>query len=271
MFNSHVHSQFSSDCSASSEEMCRAAAAKGMCGIAFTDHCALDSYITENSYRNALAAAKAAKELAKKYSDSLTVTSGIEMGEAVRKPDYAERIIKAADFDIVLMSVHNVFINNSSAHLARLDFSAMTDSEIKKIIAAYFRDLKDSVIHTDFDVCAHLTLPLRYITGVYGRKLDIGEFSAETEAVLKLLINRGKALEINTSDLCRAFHDFMPCESVIRRYRELGGELVTIGTDAHVPENIDSGFEDGVKLLKKCGFEAYYRYESRKPVKVLFG
>ena len=159
MFNSHVHSQFSSDCSASGEEMCRAAAAKGMCGIAFTDHCALDSYITENSYRNALAAAKAAKELAKKYSDSLAVTAGIEMGEAVRKPGYAERIIKAADFDIVLMSVHNVFINNSSAHLARLDFSAMTDSEIKKITAAYFRDLKDSVIHTDFDVCAHLTLP----------------------------------------------------------------------------------------------------------------
>lgn len=271
MFNSHVHTQFSTDCSASGEEMCRAAVSKGMCGIAFTDHCALDSCITENSYRNALAAAKSAAELKKKYADSLIVASGIEMGEAVRKPDYAERIIKAADFDIVLMSVHNVFFNNSALHLARLCFADMSDSEIKKITAAYFRDLKDSVIHTDFDVCAHLTLPLRYINGVYGRRLDISEFSDEIDRILKLLAERGKALEVNTSELCRNLHDFMPGEELVRRFRALGGEFVTIGTDAHVPENIDAGFSEGAALIKKCGFEAYYRYESRKPVKILIG
>ena len=99
MFNSHVHTCFSPDCSSSPEELCDAAIKRGMKGIVFTDHCSLDSYITDNAYRSILASSAAAKDMNQKYGCDLTVLSGVELSEVMRKPDYATRLLRNIKLD----------------------------------------------------------------------------------------------------------------------------------------------------------------------------
>ena len=112
---------------------------------------------------------------------------------------------------------------------------------------------------------SHLTLILRYVSGKYKIKVDLDEFLPIIDQILKTLISREKALEFNTSEFENI--GFMPNEEIIKRYRSFGGELITIGTDAHLPENMDYGFREAVNVLKSCGFNGYYYYKNRKPQK----
>ena len=268
MFNSHIHTEYSHDCTVPVEEMCRAAIEKGFTGIAITDHCNADTCISDDAYRKILKSGEEARRLNKKYEGVLSVTAGVEMSDILRKPDYAKRLIKALDPDCIILSVHNIMRKNPTEHLSRMDFGSMDGSEIDSVIKVYFSELLRAVKEADYDICAHLTLPFRYINGKYGKKADVSKYMTEIKKVLSVLIDRNKALEINTSNLSHMLRDFMPSEDIVRLYREMGGKLVTIGTDAHVPENIDAGFKDGAAMLKRLGFTSYVYYKNRRAVEI---
>ncbi len=270
MFNSHIHTEYSHDCKIPMEDMCLAAIDAGFSGIAITDHCNADFCISDNSYRSILASAADARKFNDKYKDKLTVTAGVEMSDILRKPDYTARLIKAIRPDSIIASVHNVIVNNMPQHISRMDFGKMTDSEAYKIIGIYFDDLIKVSEKADFDILAHLTLPLRYTNGVYGKQLVLDSFSAKIEKILLALIKREKALEINTSDVNHQLYDFMPGKDIVKKYFGLGGRLVTIGTDAHKPCNISAGFDEAKTMLKEIGFDNYGFYKNRKPVKISF-
>ena len=85
------------------------------------------------------------------------------------------------------------------------------------------------------------------------------KYEKQIDKILRLIIDRSLALEVNTS--CDAF--FMPDEWIIRKYREMGGYLVTVGSDAHIPQNVGKSFEKAIDMLRKLGFENYYYYENR--------
>lgn len=250
------------------EQMCRSAIDAGLSGISITDHCNADFCISDNTYCNILHSAQEARRLAEKYKSELVVTVGVEMSDVLRKPDYTARLIKSIRPDSVIMSVHNVFRNNLPEHISRMNFGEMTDEEAYGIIKVYFRDLIRATAGVDFDICAHLTLPLRYSNGVYGKKLTLDDFSNEIKKILSTLIDRKKALEINTSDVHRQLYDFMPSENIVKLYYDMGGRLVTIGTDAHSPENIASGFDEARQMLRKTGFDSYCYYKNRSAVRV---
>ena len=268
MFNSHVHTQYSHDCSTPMEAMFIAAIREKVSGIAITDHCNADFCVSDNSYMNILKSANEARLLRDKYSSQLKVGVGIELSDVLRKKDYAARLMKAIKPDCVIISVHNLMINNLPAHISRMNFANMSDCEAYDIIRMYFSDLAATVKEADFDICAHLTLPLRYTNGVYGKKLALRDFTTEIEKILSTLIGRQKALEINTSDVHHQLFDFMPGEDIVSLYYNMGGRLVTIGTDAHLPQNISSGFTDAQKMLKKIGFDSYMFYQNRKPLSI---
>ena len=268
MFNSHIHTEYSHDCTASMEEMCRAAIEKGFSGIAVTDHCNADTCISDNTYRKILKSGEEARHLGEKYKGVLKVLTGVEMSDVLRKPDYAKRLIKALRPDCVIMSVHNIMRKNPTEHLSRLDFSLMDMAEIDDVIKVYFSELIRTAKETDYDICAHLTLPLRYINGKYGKNADISKYMPEIKKVLSILIDRKKALEINTSNISNMPRDFMPTESIVRLYYEMGGRLVTIGTDAQTPQMIGPGFKEAMAMLKDIGFTSYVYYKNRKPVSV---
>lgn len=268
MFNSHIHTEYSHDCKIPMEDMCLAAIAAGFSGIAITDHCNADFCISDNAYRRILNSAEDARKFNEKFSGKLTVTAGVEMSDILRKPDYTARMIKAIHPDSVIASAHNVMLNNLPQHISRMDFSKMSDDEAYKIIEIYFHELLLVAQNADFDILAHLTLPLRYTNGVYGKKLTIDKFTKEIEKILLVLIKRQKALEVNTSDVNHQLFDFMPGEDILKKYFALGGRLVTIGTDAHKPENISAGFKEAKLMLKNIGFDSYCFYKNRKPVKI---
>ena len=115
----------------------------------------------------------------------------------------------------------------------------------------------------------HLTCPLRYINGKYGRDIDISEFNTYINTILKNIISRNIALEIKTSGLNTPFNELMPNISIIKHYKELGGHLITVAGDAHVPQNIGSGFTQTIKILKTLGFDSYYYFKKRRPQKVI--
>lgn len=268
MFNSHIHTQYSHDCTTPMEAMFIAAIREKLSGIAITDHCNADFCVSDNSYMNILKSADEARRLGEKYASQIKTGVGIELSDVLRKKDYAARLIKAIKPDCVIISVHNLMINNLPQHISRMNFADMSDSQAYDIIRQYFSDLVRTAKEADFDICAHLTLPLRYTNGVYGKKLTLQDFTTEIEKILSTLISRKKALEINTSDVNHQLYDFMPNENIVRLYYDMGGRLVTIGTDAHLPQNISSGFSEAEKMLKKIGFDRYMFYQNRKPLSI---
>ena len=268
MFNSHIHTNHSRDCKTSMEEMCIAAINAGFSGIAITDHYNGDSCISDNSYRNILMSVAEARKFDELYGEKLTVLGGVETSDVLRKPDYTARFLKNLRPDSVIFSVHNVFIDSITKNLSRMDFGVLTDEEAYRIINVYFKELVEGAVKADYDILAHLTLPLRYTNGKHGKKLSLDRFNAEIEKILTTLIKREKALEINTSEIDHQLFDFMPGKNILKKYYGLGGRLVTIGTDAHKSENIAVGFNEAKELLKEIGFESYYYYKNRKPIPV---
>ena len=119
-----------------------------------------------------------------------------------------------------------------------------------------------------FDTLAHLTYPLRYIVGNYGKSVDMSAFSEIIDEILQTLIRNGKSLEINTAGLRQPIGVTSPDESIVRRYKELGGKLITIGSDAHYAEHLGAGIEQGYELALKCGFDSVAVYQRRMPTMI---
>ena len=117
----------------------------------------------------------------------------------------------------------------------------------------------------DFDVLGHLDYVVRY-----GRnqalEYSYQAFSDEIDEILKKLINMGKGIEMNMGGFKYGLGFCNPHPDVIRRYRELGGEIITVGADAHKPEHVAFDFEKAGDILRNCGFRYYAEYRNRKPI-----
>ncbi len=268
LYNSHVHTHNSIDTDFSPIEMCKSAAIKGLSGVSFCDHCHGGSFITYNTYGVLKGSNRDAELMAKQFDGVLEVFKGAEFDEILWSPEYINRLIESSSLDVVLASVHRVRTSLDKNYISRVDFSAYTPNQLREHTKCYFEDVLETAEKCDFDVLSHLTLILRYVNGSYKLGLDLSEFMPIIDKTLKVIIAREKALEINTSEFKNI--GFMPDKEILERYRALGGDLVTIGTDAHKPEKIDFGFLDVVKLLKNCGFDSYYYYKKRKPQRVYF-
>ena len=116
---------------------------------------------------------------------------------------------------------------------------------------------------TDMDVLTHLTCPLRYIIGKYGFTVNLERFYDKISAILQYVIDHELALEVNTSSY-NVLNDFMPGREIIKKYYNMGGRIITLGSDAHVAENAAIHFEKAVAFLKEIGIENVYYYKKRK-------
>lgn len=266
IFNSHVHSNNSKDCKATMEEICHAALDKGICGIAITDHCEISSFISEDAYRRTKASALQTAKIKNECSGKLFVGVGCEIGDGRLNPMYTGRILDLAEFDVVLASVHVTHYQGKIYHLSRVDFSKLLPEAIEEYVTHYFDDVLETVCKSDFDVLAHLTLPIRYIKAECGMNVEMADYDAQIDSILKALIERDKALEVNTSEINRI--GLMPGKGILSRYRELGGKKVTIGSDAHSTAALTMGVEIAINCLRECGFTNYGYYCKRKYVPV---
>ena len=263
MFDLHIHTLHSPDSKQTIEEVCESAIAKGLSGIAICDH--VDMWFSENlntpaEIRGCLADVRRAKEL---YGDRLTVLQGVEMAEYLFDPENAERILSLGDFDVILGSVHSVAFEEIDDSYSRIDFSAMPEEKLIRFMKKYFFHISEMIEKTDFDVLSHLTCPLRYINGKYKRNVDTAHFEKEILSIFDEIIRREIPLEINTSGMNSFYNRYMPDIDLIRAYKKMGGNLITLASDAHVPQNVGNAFHETREILQDMGFDSYCIFNKR--------
>lgn len=267
MFDSHIHTNHSSDCRQAAEEIFQTAIARGFCGVAITDHANVAVYERLNIHERIAASVAEAQAADRRYAGKLRVLKGAEIDEPLEDPAATAAILAITDYDVVLSSCHKVNFEDWSAYFSGISFAAPAPEEkLHGFLAAYFRDLQRNAAEADYDVLCHLTVPLRYINGKYGRGVSLTPHAAAIDRILKTVIEREKALEVNTSGVGSVLNETMPDTAVLQRYFALGGRRITLGSDAHVAQNVGNGFRETITVLKAIGFTGVSHYEHRREV-----
>ena len=263
----HTHSESSHDSVCKIEDMLLAQRARGAAAFAATDHFDTDSYDKMEIFAPIVAASETVAALNAHYGGNPLVLSGIEISEGFWHMDVYERVMKLVDYDVVIGSVHLVKYRDLTYAYSKIDFSALDEQTVLAYLDAYFDDVLTMLDTLDFDVLAHLTCPLRYINGKYRCGITLERYAGKIQTILQKIIEKGIALEVNTSFYGQS-GDFMPDVDVIARYYAMGGRLITLGSDAHVPENASCHFVEAIAAIKKIGFDRIYYYKNRKPQEI---
>lgn len=264
----HTHSSFSPDGNDSVEAVCERAMDLGYGYIAITDHCECNDYegaqFGYNYKQNTEASLKAIEAAAVKFEGRLSVLKGLELGQPLQGPDHAKDALKR-DYDFVLGSVHNI---TGFEDFYFLDYDNVTNDYIDQLMKQYFSEVLETVRSAEIDSLAHLTYPLRYISGDNGFPVDLGTYHKELDEIYRALIKTETAMEVNTSGLRQNIAETLPDVPVLARYYELGGRLVTLGSDAHSASDIGKGIDQGIENLRLAGFKEYSVFLKRSPVMI---
>ena len=261
----HTHSENSHDSVCSIEEMCLAQIEKGTNIMAVTDHADIYSFDDYDIYTPIEKTHKTVEELNRKYGDRITLLSGIEISEGFWFPEKSKKMRNLCDYDVIIGSVHCVKYGKLSIPYSRIDFSSFTEKEIYEYLDCYFNDMLEMLEKENFDVLAHLTCPIRYITGKYNIDVNMEKLEKNTDKILSVIIEKNIALEVNTSSF-DALGDFFPSKDILKQYHKMGGFLITMGSDAHVAENASVQFEKALQTVREIGFDKMYYYKKRKPI-----
>lgn len=266
IYDCHIHSEFSIDGVATLDEICKTAITKGVSAVTITDHALpMPEGITDYSHiKESVSAAKAAAE---KYKDKLLVLTGVERDDEY-PPEYREPFYDL-DLDCILGSAHSepTFKNyfSETPYRSLKKCAGVADMELlKQVVTKYYERLSGLAYYADVDVITHLTFPFRYINGLYQRGMEIEPFYPNMDEVLRGVVKTSKALEVNTSGTVTSWSEFMPNAEILKRYYNMGGRIITIGSDAHKKENIAAGFSDAAKMLKEIGFTHGSYFVKRK-------
>ena len=259
----HTHSEASHDSECDIEEMYLAQRERGTDIMAVTDHFDTASFKDYDVFSPLKKAEKRVRELNQKYNTEYPLLFGIEISEGCWYPEIYQKAQELAEYDVILGSVHLVQYKDLTMAYSKIDFSTLTQEEAKQYVDAYFDDILTMLEFADFDILAHLTCPLRYINGKYHTGIDVSAYQDKIDQILKTIIRKGIALEVNTSSL-EVLGDFMPDREILKRYYDMGGYLITLGSDAHVSANASAHFAEAIQVVKEIGFRHIYYYKQRK-------
>lgn len=259
LFDGHTHTWYSHDSDSDPRAMCEAALAAGLGGISVTDHCDIEWEIdVDEPIRKSVAHAAA---LAKEYEGRLRVFRGMEIGEALWAPEHAHNVETMTEYDVIIGSVHAVRYAQFPVPFSWINFKQFSERQLRDYLSAYFRDTLDLVKLGGFDVLGHLTCVLRYVVEKYACEVDLEPVRPLIDEILTELIARSIALEVNTSS-----PNFLPDKAIVRRYYDLGGRLITLGSDAHTPDRVGKGIADAAAMLRTIGLTQAYYYDHRRAV-----
>ena len=258
----HIHSCWSKDAKATMPEMAASALEHGMNELCFTDHVDImgNKSMEYNTFDWASYEAMH-DEVRRELGGRIVLRRGIELGDAPRDFAFAERVLREMPpVDFIIGSIHQL-----SAAYEYDDMywcAAHDEEEGRRQIADYFTLVRKLAAWGKFNVLGHLTLPLRYMNMKNGLHMTFDGFEDEVEEVFRLLVGSGCGIELNTTRGKMP----LPEEKWLRLYRALGGELVTLGSDAHQAQHAGLGIEEGQELLRSCGFRYFATFEEQKPI-----
>ncbi len=257
MFDFHIHSRVSFDGHDTGRALAMAAKNAGLREICFTDHIDYDPLGTMPNMAFDTRAYNA--EYDRLSIPGLKIRRGMEFGLSRDNTEQFREDLKRRPFDFVLGSIH--FVEN-------LDVYFESYWRGKTVFQAERRYLEETLacvqIHTDFDVLAHLTYISKPPCHPAPRPLPYAEHREIIDEILRILARRGKGLEMNTSGVDRC-GGFLPTEDYFRRFKELGGEIVTVGSDAHNCGRVGQYTDAACGILQDI-FGYVCTFEDRKPV-----
>lgn len=275
LFDQHIHTNASPDGHADAAAIVAAAQAKGLTHIALTDHyeacppipelfpdhgkkwfpAAVDRYrqVIANAWDNAMQAQALA-------GDGLTVVAGLELGNPLDDLPRTEEILATHDYGFLLASQHN--------NPDRPDFyylQQFPEIDLMAELDRYFEAVYATVQWGKFHSLAHLTYPFRYIPADR-MPPDTSRWDEQIDAILRLLAEKGLAMEVNTAGLRKGVGVTSPDLPIIKRFKQRGGEFVTVGSDAHIAEDIGADLAAGEALCREAGFAYITRYVDGRPI-----
>lgn len=267
----HMHTWFSTDSEACPRDMADEAVRKGLKTICFTDHFDKDDLEWgEEGIFDVDAYFVEMQKLQEEYAGKLNIRIGIELGLRTYLKDYYEELTKKYPFDFVIGSVHNVpYKKDAEGNILYTDPAAeklFTDRTDKEAYRLMMETTLENVRTSDcFQTLGHLDYVVRYGKS-REKEYSYTDYADIIDEILKLLIEKEKGLEVNSAGLKYGLLFAHPHPDVLKRYRELGGEIITIGADAHKPEHIAYDFAKAEEILKSCGFKYYTEFFEQKPV-----
>lgn len=258
-WDQHMHCNFSGDSNALPEDMIKAGIAHGLSGICFTDHLDYDYPEEPNifllDFDNYF---KVLPDLRKKYADKISVNIGIELGLQTQAAGQNLAVAEKYPFDFIIGSSH--VVNHMDPYYPEFFAGRDEDAAYMEYFESVLENINSGV---DFDVYGHIDYVVRYGPNknafyTYEKFKDI------IDEILTQLISKGKGIEVNTGGFKYGLGHPNPTEDIIKRYRELGGEIITMGADAHVPEYVAYKFDKTAQIIKNCGFKYYTVFKNRK-------
>ena len=271
LFDNHNHSQFSFDGSRTSiEASARAAMSAGLKGMCFSDHC--DHYVPpmkasfedlKPEYFNIPQQQAEIRRVQEILGKDIRLLKGIEIGMYEECHEEIRQVLQENSFDQVIASVH--YIERTDPYYGEY----YDDKEWKEAYGKYLETIyREMTWLEDFDIMGHYDYIVRYAP--YSKtSILYRDFSDTFDEMFRYLIHEGKALEINTKSYEGHRGRIVELDhNILIRYREMGGEIISLGSDSHEPSRVGAGFLHHAALLKSLGFRWTAHYESRKLIQL---
>lgn len=274
----HVHTDFSPDSQYRMEDAVRDAIQMGIDELCFTDH--VDYGVqtdwddgTEVVYRSGLPDdpdsmpmknvnyPKYTAEIARlreKYAGQVAIKLGLEFGIQTTTVEDYRRLFQRYPFDFIILSIHQ------ADNLEFWNQDYMKGKTQREYNFGYYREMLDVVRqYREYSVLGHMDMVSRYDkNGIF----PVREVEPLIAEILQTVIADGKGIEVNTSSHRYGLPDLTPCREILRLYRELGGEILTLGSDTHRKEHLGAYMDETRKELKTMGFRSFCTYERMKPI-----
>ncbi|MEJ8554798.1 histidinol-phosphatase HisJ family protein [Tepidibacter sp. Z1-5] len=259
IIDSHIHTDYSPDCKAKMEDIVIKAVELGLKQIIFTDHVDYDSpdelFMKEIDYSEYM---KEIKYLRDKYKE-IEILMGVEIGYQPHLNKKLDKFIKSYPFDFVICSMHSC----EGLDLYNGDF--FKGKTQRQSYMRYFESIKYCIeTYDNYDVYGHLDYIVRY-GNFDNKKLKYEDFKEIIDEILDLIIKKGKGIEVNTAGFRYNLKTTHPNTDIVKRYIEMGGNVITIGSDAHKPDDLCADFDQAIKILKAIGVKKIAQFKNRIP------
>jgi len=266
MADQHIHSLISSDARDSMEDMAAAALSRGVRWLCFTDHFDMDWYETglpQTDVHLNWPRCRADFARAREKSDpAVELRLGLELGEIDHDPERAARLAGEAGVDFVIGSTHNL---KNTPDFCRLRYES--EAACRRLNLLYLQELIATARTGLFDVIGHIGYTRRYMSRQgFESRISVAEHGDLLRELFSILIPAGRGIELNCSPLrADPGGEAFPSRDVLALYREMGGEIVTLGSDAHCCADAGVGLASGREILLDAGFRYLAVYTRRKP------
>lgn len=249
-----MHSKYSFDAVQTIEQAVQKAISMNINEICLTEHISFDpddqsyNYFNFNDYENEI------NELSFKYKNKINIKTGLEAGEIHLYKEEFNKYFKENRLDFIIGSIHNINRKGLNTNIRENGVHATYEN--------YFKEVLKLANEADFDVLGHLDLVQRYAFNT-GGVYDFNNYKEIIHEILKTLISNGKGIEVNTSGLKNRL--LFPKLEIIQMYKDLKGEIITVGSDSHNYDRVGENIESTYNLLKDIGFKYVFTFENRKP------